>query len=68
MSNEQLNTQLMRIYNTGTRIGLQEALAKMRTYLDTDETDPCDLTSSTLDKLRHTTDAVYESLDFAICF
>lgn len=55
--------QLMSIYNTGTRMGLLEALAKMRTYLDKDETELRDLTDSAIDKLRRMTDAEYETLD-----
>lgn len=55
--------QLMSIYNTGTRMGLLEALANMRTYLDKDETELRDLTDSAIEKLRHMTDAEYEALD-----
>lgn len=55
--------QLMSIYNTGTRMGLLEALSKMRTYLDKDETELRDLTDSAIEKLRHMTDAEYEALD-----
>ena len=55
--------QLMSIYNTGTRLGLLEALVKMRTFLDKDETELRDLTDSAIEKLRHMTDAEYEALD-----
>lgn len=55
--------QLMSIYNTGTRMGLLEALANMRTYLDKDETELRDLTDSAIEKLRRMTDAEYEALD-----
>lgn len=60
--------QLMSIYNTGTRMGLLEALAKMCTYLDKDETELRNLTGSAIDKLRHMTDAEYESLDLIFDF
>ena len=55
--------QLMSIYNTGTRMGLLEALVNMRTYLDKDETELRDLTDSAIEKLRFMTDAEYEALD-----
>ena len=55
--------QLMSIYNTGTRMGLLEALANMRTYLDKDETELRDLTDSAIDKLNTMTDAEYETLN-----
>lgn len=55
--------QLMSIYNTGTRMGLLEALSNMRTYLDKDETELRDLTDSAIEKLRRMTDAEYEALD-----
>ena len=60
--------QLMSIYNTGTRMGLLEALTKMRTYLDKDETELRDLTDSAIDKLRRMTDAEYEALDLIFDF
>ena len=55
--------QLMSIYNTGTRLGLMQALSEMRTYLDKDEQELRDLTDSAIEKLRHMTDAEYEALD-----
>ena len=55
--------QLMSIYNTGTRLGLLEALVNMRTYLAKDETELRDLTDSAIQKLRFMTDAEYEALD-----
>ena len=55
--------QLMSIYNTGTRMGLLEALANMRPYLDKDETELRDLTDSAIDKLNTMTDAEYETLN-----
>ena len=55
--------QLMSIYNTGTRLGLLEALVKMRTFLDKDETELRDLTDSAIDKLRHMTDEEFHCLN-----
>ena len=55
--------QLMSIYNTGTRLGLMQALAEMRTYLGKDEQELRDHTDSAIEKLRHMTDAEYEALD-----
>lgn len=60
--------QLMSIYNTGTRMGLLEALTKMRTFLDKDETELRDLTDSAINKLRRMTDADYDSLDLRFDF
>ena len=55
--------QLMAIYNTGTRMGLIQALNDMRTYLDTDQQELMDATDSAIAKLNAMTDAEYESLD-----
>lgn len=55
--------QLMAIYNTGTRLGLIQALNDMRTYLDTDQQELMDATDSTIAKLNAMTDAEFESLD-----
>lgn len=54
--------QLMSIYNPGTRLGLLEALVKMRAFLDKDETELRDLTDSAIEKLRHMTDAEFKKL------
>ena len=54
---------IMSIYNTGTRLGLMQALSEMRTYLGKDEQELRDLTDSAIEKLRHMTDAEYEALD-----
>jgi len=54
---------LMRIYNTGNRQGLIDALTEMRGYLKADETELKELTNSALEKLRCMTDAEYECLD-----
>ncbi len=55
--------QLMAIYNTGTRLGLIQALNDMRTYLDDDEQELMDATDSAIAKLNAMTDVEYESLD-----
>lgn len=55
--------QLMAIYNTGTLLGLIQALNEMRTYLDDDEQELMDATDSAIAKLNAMTDAEYESLD-----
>lgn len=55
--------QLMAIYNTGTRLGLIQALNDMRTYLDSDQQELMDATDSAIAKLNAMTDAEYESLD-----
>lgn len=55
--------QLMAIYNTGTRLGLIQALNDMRTYLDNDEQELMESTDSAIAKLNAMTDAEYESLD-----
>ena len=55
--------QLMAIYNTGTRLGLIQALNDMRTYLDDDEQELMEATDSAIAKLNAMTDAEYESLD-----
>lgn len=55
--------QLMAIYNTGTRMGLIQALNNMRTYLDTDQQELMDATDSAIAKLNAMTDAEYESLN-----
>lgn len=55
--------QLMAIYNTGTRLGLIQALNDMRTYLDDDELELMEATDSAIAKLNAMTDAEFESLD-----
>ena len=63
MNITQEERQLMSIYNTGTRLGLLEALVNMRTYLSKDEKELRDLTDSAIQKLRFMTDGEYEALD-----
>lgn len=55
--------QLMAIYNTGTRLGVIQALNDMRTYLDDDQPELMEATDSAIAKLNAMTDAEYESLD-----
>ena len=55
--------QLMSIYNTGTLLGLIQALSEMRTYLDKDEQELRDLTDCAIEKLRLMTDAEFETLE-----
>lgn len=55
--------QLMAIYNSGTRMGMIQALAEMRTYLDEDERELKELTDSTIAKLNAITDAAFDLLD-----
>ena len=63
MNITQEERQLMSIYNTGTRLGLLEALVNMRTYLSKDEKELRDLTDSAIQKLRFMTDGEYEALE-----
>lgn len=55
--------QLMAIYNTGTRLGLIQALNDMRTYLDDDQPELMEATDSAIAKLNAMTDSEYEELD-----
>ena len=59
-------TNLMVIYNPGTRLGLIEELKAMMTYLSPEETDLHDLTLSTLRKLERLTDTAFAALDLEI--
>ena len=55
--------QLMAIYNTGTRLGLLQALNDMRTYLDDDQPELMEATDSAIAKLNAMTDSEFEELD-----
>ncbi len=59
-------TNLMVIYNTGSRLGLLAELGNMLTYLAYDETDLRDLTLSTIHKLEAMTDEEFATLDLTI--
>lgn len=56
-------TNLLCIYNPGTRQGAIEALTEMRGELSPDETELLALTDSTLAKLRTMTDAEFDELE-----
>ena len=55
--------QLMAIYNTGTRLGLIQALNDMRTYLDDDEQELMEAADNAIAKLNAMTDAEYGTLE-----
>ena len=55
-------TNLLCIYNTGSRTGLIDALTEMRGELSPEETELRELTDSTLRKLGGITDAQYAEL------
>lgn len=59
-------TNLMVIYNPGTRLGLIEELKAMMNYLSPEETDLQALTLSTLGKLERLTDTAFAALDLEI--
>lgn len=59
-------TNLMVIYNPGTRLGLIEELKVMMNYLSPEETELHDLTLSTLRKLERLTDTAFAALDLEI--
>lgn len=56
-------TNLLCIYNTGTREGVIDALTEMRSYLEPDEDELRDLTDSALSKLRSMSDAAFAALE-----
>ena len=56
-------TNLLCIYNPGTRQGAIEALTEMCSHLQADETELLALTDSTLAKLRAMTDAEFDELE-----
>ena len=57
-------TNLLCIYNPGSRLGAIEALSEMRGHLEPDETELLALTDSPLAKLRAMTDADFEAYQF----
>ena len=56
-------TNLLCIYNTGSRTGLIEALNEMRGHLEPDETELRELTDSALGKLQAMSDAEFTELE-----
>ena len=60
-TNDEMN--LMCIYDTGSRMGLINAISEMRKELRTDEIELRELTDSTLNKLSAMTEEDYEKLE-----
>lgn len=60
-TNDEMN--LMCIYDTGSRMGLINAISEMRKELSTDEIELRELTDSTLNKLSAMTEEDYEKLE-----
>ena len=60
-TNDEMN--LMCIYDTGSRIGLINALSEMRKELDADEVILREMTDSVLNKLSAMPDEDYEKLE-----
>lgn len=56
-------TNLLCIYNTGSRTGLIDALAEMRGHLEPDEAELRELTDSAIQKLHTITDVEFDSLE-----
>ena len=56
-------TNLLCIYNTGSRAGLVEALTEMRGELSSEEAELRELTESALMKLRAMSDAEFAQLE-----
>ena len=56
-------TNLLCIYNTGSRAGLIEALTEMRGELSLEETELRELTDSALMKLQAMSDAEFAELE-----
>lgn len=55
-------TNLMCIYNTGTRTGLLSELSQMQTHLQSEETDLIELTKTVIGKLTVMTDEEFDSI------
>ena len=60
-TNDELN--LMCIYDTGSRMGLIEALSTMREQLEADETELLQMTDSAIKKLHCMSDDVFAALE-----
>ncbi len=56
-------TNLLCIYNTGSRAGLIDALTEMRGELSPEEAELRELTDSALGKLQAMTDAEFDELE-----
>ena len=61
-------TNLLCIYNPGTRQGAIEALTEMRGHLEPDEIELLSLTDSTLSKLNTMADAEFAQLELYLNF
>ena len=61
-TNDEMN--LICIYNTGTRIGLIDAMSEMKKELAEEETELRDMTDSSIDKLKAMTDEEYGEMEF----
>lgn len=55
-------TNLMCIYNTGSRTGLLLELTEMKTHLGQDETELLELTQSVINKLNTMSDDEFDSI------
>lgn len=55
-------TNLICIYNTGTREGLLEELSEMQTHLEQDETELIELTKSVINKISAMSDGDFEDV------
>ncbi|QII81214.1 transposon-transfer assisting family protein [Jeotgalibaca arthritidis] len=55
-------TNLICIYNTGTREGLLDELSEMRTHLEEDETELIELTKSVMDKISAMSDGAFDGI------
>ena len=55
-------TNLMCIYNVGSRTDLLSELSAMQKHLQSDETELLDLTKSVMDKLSAMNDAEFENI------
>ena len=60
-TNDELN--LMCIYDTGSRMGLIEALSTMREQLEADETELLQMTNSAMKKLCAMSDEDYAAME-----
>ena len=60
-TNDELN--LMCIYDTGSRMGLIEALSTMREQLEADETELLQMTNSAIKKLCAISDEDYAAME-----
>jgi len=55
-------TNLICIYNTGTREGLLEELSEMQTHLEEDETELIELTKSVVNKITIMNDDEFNNI------